>query len=175
MEKTFLMTAFSKDRPGIVADVTEVIYENGCNLEDSTMTNMLDEFAIILLFTGKGDGLLDQLTGACRRLEKEKGITAFIRAVEAQNQQKQAAHFTKTINVEGIDQAGIVFKISRFLADRDINIANLTSQRVNSPESGTAIYFMEIKAQVPAKVSLEHLEKGLSEVGEELNLDITVR
>ena len=41
MEQKFIMTAFSKDRPGIVADVTEVIYENGCNLEDSTMTNML--------------------------------------------------------------------------------------------------------------------------------------
>ena len=40
MQKKFIMTAFSKDRPGIVADVTEVIYENGCNLEDTTMTNM---------------------------------------------------------------------------------------------------------------------------------------
>jgi glycine cleavage system transcriptional repressor len=30
MEKKFVMTAFSKDRPGIVADITEVIYENGC-------------------------------------------------------------------------------------------------------------------------------------------------
>ena len=89
MEKKFIMTAFSKDRPGIVADVTEVIYENGCNLEDTTMTNMLDEFAIILLFTGIGDGLLDQLISGCRRLEREKGITAFIRAVETQDRQKQ--------------------------------------------------------------------------------------
>lgn len=175
MEKKFIMTAFSKDRPGIVADVTEVIYENGCNLEDTTMTNMLDEFAIILLFTGKGDDLLDQLTSGCRRLEREKGITAFIRAVQTQDRHEQAAFFTKTINVEGIDQAGIVFKISRFLADRNINITHLTSRRVNSPESGTAIYFMEIKVQVPEEISLEQLEKGLSRVGEELNLDITVR
>ena len=51
MEEKFIMTAFCKDRPGIVADITETIYENGCNLEDSTMTSMLDEFAIILLFS----------------------------------------------------------------------------------------------------------------------------
>ena len=175
MEKRFIMTAFCKDRPGIVADVTEVIYENGCNLEDSTMTNMLDEFAIILLFTGKGDRLKDQLLSDCRRLEREKGIAAFIREAEAEDTQKQIPHFTKTIHVEGVDQAGIVFKISRFLADENINIENLTSQRVNSPGSGTAIYFMEIKVQVPEKISLEHLEKGLSRVGEELNLEITVR
>jgi hypothetical protein len=34
---------------------------------------------------------------------------------------------------------------------------------------------MEIKVQVPEKISVEHLEKGLSQVGEELNLDISVR
>lgn len=175
MEKKFIMTAFSKDRPGIVADVTEVIYENGCNLEDSTMTSMLDEFAIILLFAGKGDRLEDQLLGDCRRLEREKGITAFIRSVEAEDTEKQLNFTTKTINVEGIDQTGIVFKISRFLANKDINIENLTSRRFTSPESGTALYFMEIKVQIPEKMSLEQLENGLSRVGEELNLDITLR
>lgn len=175
MENKFIMTAFSKDRPGVVADITEVIYENGCNLEDSTMTSMLDEFAIILLFAGKGDSLKDQLLKDCRRLEREKGITAFIRSVEAEDKEKQINFFTNTINVEGIDQAGIVFKVSRFLADNNINIENLTSRRITSPESGTVIYFTEMKIQIPEKISLERLENELSQVSEGLNLDIIVR
>ena len=161
MEKKFIMTAFSKDRPGIVADVTEVLYEHGCNLEDSTMTNMLDEFAIILLFTGKGDGLEEKLSGDCRRLEREKGITAFIRPVEAEDKGTPVNIITKTINVEGIDQTGIVFKISRYLANNNINIESLTTKRTTSPESGTALYFMEIRAQVPEQISIEQLENGL--------------
>ena len=175
MDKKFIMTAFSKDRPGVVADVTEVIYETGCNLEDSTMTNILDEFAIILLFAGQGDGLEAELLKACRRLERDKGITAFIRAVEPKEGEERINFSEKTISVEGLDQTGIVYKISRFLADNNINIENLTSRRFISPESGTAIYFMEIKVQIPEKVSLEHMKTGLSQVGEELNLDITVR
>ena len=175
MEKKFILTAFSKDRPGVVADVTEVIYDSGCNLEDSTMTNILDEFAIIMLFTGKGDDLEDRLSKDCRRLERDKGITAFIRTVEAKDRPEPSNFSVKTISVEGLDQTGIVFKISRFLADQKINIENLTSRRFISPESGTAIYFMEIKIQIPDQVSLEQLQKGLSRVGEELNLDITVR
>jgi glycine cleavage system transcriptional repressor len=95
--------------------------------------------------------------------------------VEVEDKEKQLNFFTKTINVEGIDQTGIVFKISRYLANNNINIENLTSRRSISPESGTALYFMEIKVQVPKKISIENLEKGLSQVGEELNLDITVR
>jgi glycine cleavage system transcriptional repressor len=174
MEKRFIMSAFSKDRPGVVADVTEVIYENGCNLEDSTMTNILDEFALILLFTGKGEDLEEQLARECRRLEREKGITAFIRSVAAEEVEEKKDFLTKTINVEGLDQTGIVFKISRYLADNRINIENLTSRRSISPQSGAALYSMDIKVQVPENISSEQLEKGLSLVGEELNLDISI-
>jgi glycine cleavage system transcriptional repressor len=174
MDKKYIMTAFSKDRPGIVADLTEVIYENGGNLEDSTMTSMLDEFVIILLFTGKEEILEKQLSTDCRRLEKEKGITAFVRTVETAARQTDEKFNKKTINVEGVDQAGIVYKISRFLSDSDINIENLTSQRIISPESGTAIYTMEMKVQVPEKISIAQLEEGLSKVGEALNLNIFI-
>ena len=174
MEKKFVMTAFCKDRPGIVADITEIIYQAGCNLEDSTMTSMLDEFAIILLFSGKGDKLEEQLLKDCRRLEREKGITAFLRSVEIKEKASRGKIYTKTINVDGMDQSGIVYKVSRFLADDNINIESLTSRRFISPETGTAIYSMEIKVQIPEEISLAQLEEGLSAVGEELNVDIVI-
>jgi glycine cleavage system transcriptional repressor len=174
MEKKFVMTAFCKDRPGIVADITEIIFQAGCNLEDSTMTSILDEFAIILLFSGKGDNLEEQLLKDCRRLEREKGITAFLRSVEVKDKKSQKSIYTKTINVDGVDQSGIVYKVSRFLADDDINIESLTSKRLISPETGTAIYAMDIKVQIPEEISLEQLEKGLSRVGEELNVEIVI-
>lgn len=175
MEKKFILTAFSKDRPGIVADISEVIYENGCNLEDSTMTGMLDEFAIILLFAGKGNHLEDRLLKDCRRLEREKGITAFIRPVEAAESGKEKTLDTRTITVEGVDQTGIVYKISRFLANAGINIEKLSSSKHLSPEAGTPHYFMEIQVRLPESVSVEDLENGLSGVGEELNLEISAR
>jgi glycine cleavage system transcriptional repressor len=174
MEKKFVMTAFCKDRPGIVADITEIIFQAGCNLEDSTMTSILDEFAIILLFSGKGDNLEEQLLKDCRRLEREKGITAFLRPVEVKDKKSQKRIYRKTINVDGVDQSGIVYKVSRFLADDDINIESLTSKRLISPETGTAIYAMDIKVQIPEEISLEQLEKGLSRVGEELNVEIVI-
>ena len=174
MKKKFIMTAFCKDRPGIVADITETIYENGCNLEDSTMTSMLDEFAIILLFSCKAESIEEQLLKDCRRLERDKGITAFLRPTEVKEKKTQEKSYAKVINVDGVDQSGIVYKVSRFLADININIENLTSRRLISPETGTAIYSMEIKVQVPAEISANQLDKGLSRVGEELNVEILI-
>ena len=84
MSKKFLLTAFSKDRPGIVADLSQVIYENGYNLEESSMTYLAGEFAILLLLStsGQNDGdVQEKLSSECRRLEREKGIT-FISIME---------------------------------------------------------------------------------------------
>ena len=107
MEKNFIMTAFGKDRPGIAADITGVIYESGCNLKDSVMTRLADEFTLILLFSGQGDTLETDLTRECRRLEIEKGLSAFIRPVTSPEWAPPAGQ-RRMIQVEGLDQAGIV-------------------------------------------------------------------
>ena len=40
MTHRWIVTALGKDRPGIVAGVTKVLYQLGCNLEDSAMTRL---------------------------------------------------------------------------------------------------------------------------------------
>ncbi len=178
MSKKFLLTAFCKDRPGIVAEISEVIYANGCNLEDSAMTNLAGEFAILLLFaspaTADQDALQEKLSAQCHRLEREKGITAFIRPVSAEAPQPKTDIPTRTIYVHGEDQAGIVFKISRYLADNQINIRTLNSEVKLSPESGTAFYSMTLTVEIPPQTSVDSLEDGLSQIGEQLNVDVTV-
>jgi glycine cleavage system transcriptional repressor len=173
MEKQFIMTAFGKDRPGFVADISQVIYENGCNLEDSTMTGVSDEFALILLFSGREEGgLEDQLSNDCRRLEREKGISAFIRPVSSETAEPKEVFSSHTLHVDGLDQAGIVYKVSRYLADNHINIANLTSKVDSSPESGAAIYSMEIEVEISQGAPLDNIEQGLAQIADELNVDI---
>jgi glycine cleavage system transcriptional repressor len=178
MAKKYILTAFSEDRPGIVASISQLIYENDCSLEDSAMTNLSGEFAIMLLFTpmtnGSGDDLEEKLSAGCRRLEREKGITAFIRPVTLEEQAPKADILKKTVHVEGLDQAGIVYKVSRFLADNQVNIIHLNSEKRSSPQSGAAIYAMTILVEVPITLSLQDLENGLNRIGEELNVDVTI-
>lgn len=178
MSKKFLLTAFCKDRPGVVAAISQVVYENGCNLEDSAMTSLADEFAMILLVAPLSGNnfqeLEDRLVQECRRLEREQGITAFIRSVEPGTERPAGDLGLKKITVEGLDQAGIVYKVSRFMADQNINIATLNTQMVPSPESGAALYHMELTVQIPNNLNLDDVETGLATIGDELNVDITI-
>jgi glycine cleavage system transcriptional repressor len=73
-----------------------------------------------------------------------------------------------------MDQAGIVFKISRFLSENSLNIVDLKSTVKITPESGTALYLMDIHIQGPGSSSKKALEEGLNIVAEELNVEITI-
>ena len=178
MSKKFLLTAFSKDRPGIVADISQVIFENGYNMEDSSMTYLAGEFAILLLLSAPSSAdekeVMEKLSIECRRLEREKDITAYIRPVAAETAELPPDVAIKTISVEGLDQAGIVYKVSKFLADSNINIRTLSSEVKLSPQSGALLYEMMIKVEVPANYALHELEDGLGRIGDQLKVDVTL-
>jgi glycine cleavage system transcriptional repressor len=168
------MTAFGKDRPGIVADVTQVLYENGCNLEDSSMSMLSDEFTINLLFSSGNERIASILEKECAELEQQKCISAFIRPIQSVQLGDKKKLPLCTIHVEGLDQAGIVYKISRYLADHQLNIVDLKSTVKETPESGTALYLMDIHIQLPGSTSINSIEDDLNDVAEEVNVDITV-
>jgi len=178
MSKKFLLTAFSKDRPGIVADISQVIFENGYNMEDSSMTYLAGEFAILLLLSAPSSAdekeVVEKLSIECRRLEREKDITAYIRPLQAEAAEPPSDVVVKTISVEGLDQAGIVYKVSRFLADSNINIRTLSSEVKLSPQSGALLYDMTIKVEIPVDCSLHELEDGLGRIGDQLKVDVTL-
>lgn len=174
MTQRFIMTAFGKDRPGIAADVTEILFENGCKLEDTSMTLLAGEFTLILLFTAGSAEVADPLSKACRRLELEKNISAFLRPLEPREAKSENGFFTRSLHVEGLDHSGIVYKISRFLSIKGVNIVDLRSSVKPSPESGTAMYVMDIRVQIPEGTAMASLEEGLFGVADELNVDITL-
>lgn len=174
MDNRFIMTAFGKDRTGIVADVTRLLFENGCNLEETTMTQLADEFTLILLFSSQRADIEEVLERDCRRLERDKEISAFIRPLKSRQKATHKAVAACVVHVEGIDQAGIVYKVSQFLADNGLNIVDLKSTVTASPGSGTALYVMDIDIQVPEGTQLRQIEDKLSDVADELNVDISV-
>lgn len=175
MEHKYIMTAFGKDRPGIVAEIAEIIYENKCNLEDSNMGRLADEFSLILLLSGSADNLYDRLSMDCKRLEREKDIYVFIRPLDYQYPDKTENNHASIIEVEGIDQTGIVYKVAKLLADKGINIETLSSKKKFSPNTGTAMYFMEITAKLPDTVSAGALNTEFENLANELNIDIRMK
>jgi glycine cleavage system transcriptional repressor len=94
--------------------------------------------------------------------------------VSSETAERATPFSTHTLKVEGLDQAGIVCKVSRYLADNEVNIANLESSISSAPESGTAIYSMDLQIQVPEGTSLDAFNDGLDQIAADLNVEITI-
>ena len=176
MKRWFALSAIGGDRPGIVADLAEMIYECDCNLEDSSMTVLGGEFAVLLLLSGTQPGIDDQLRSACKRVEWEKRLTVFFRPLDGEPVPYGAGQVLAPYRFHalGIDKAGIVARVCRCFANHGINITQLQSGSRPEPQSGTPLYTMRIRLDVPAVVDVGALRRELDEIAGELRIDATL-
>jgi glycine cleavage system transcriptional repressor len=175
MRHWFALSAIGRDRPGIVADLAELIFECDCNLEDSSMTILGSEFAVLLLLSGEGVDVEHRLSTACKRLEWEKRLTVFFRPLDGEPPPLgQAGTAAMECVVTGVDKAGIVARISRVLADDGINVTALHTQTRPEPESGTPMFTMRIEMAVPARVDRRALRERLERAAGDLCVDVAL-
>ena len=175
MRSWFILSAVGRDRPGIVADLAQLVFDCEANLEDSRMTILGNEFAAILLCSGSAEDLGERLGAGARRLEWENRLTVFLRPLEGEPRPAVPAPGTRLFEIEaqGEDRAGIVARVCRALADRRVNIADLRSATVPSP-SGASLYRLTVSAEVPDSLDPAELRKELDEVGAQLGLEVTL-
>lgn len=175
MKYWFALSAIGRDRPGIVADLAELIYDCDCNLEDSSMTVLGSEFAVLLLLSSASSDAERLLASACKRLEWEKRLTVFFRPLDAEPVPFAARVRARryALQASGVDRAGIVAKIARCLSDHEVNIAEMSTQSRPEPESGTPIYTLRIQLDVPSHVDTAALARRLQGVAEDLQVDLT--
>jgi len=176
MKRWFALSAIGRDRPGIVADLAELIYECDCNLEDSSMTILGSEFAVLLLLTGEGEDVEQRLSSACKRVEWEKRLTVFFRPLEGEPLSYGISHHARQFELQavGVDKAGIVARVARCLANRQINITHMSTASRPEPGTGTPIYNMKIRMDVPGHVDHSALRHELDTVAQSLHIDITL-
>jgi len=175
VRRWFALSAIGRDRPGIVADLAELIYECDCNLEDSSMTLLGSEFAVLLLLSSEDPDVERRLAAGCKRLEWEKRLTVFFRPLEA-DATREAARRPVALQcvVTGVDKAGIVARVARTLADHGVNITALRTETRPEPESGTPLFTMRIDMAAPREVDLRVLRERLDRVASELHVELSL-
>jgi glycine cleavage system transcriptional repressor len=177
MKTYFILSAIGKDRPGIVADVSEVIYECGGNIEDSSMSLLRNSFALLLLFSTEREEVNQKLSAGLKRLEWEKKLTVFFSPIPFEEAHPKAKEPTDRfeITTSGIDHAGIVYKVCRLLANRGVNIADMKTHRILSAESGTPLFEMDIHVDVPQSIPEQGLREELHRLANELVIDLVLK
>jgi glycine cleavage system transcriptional repressor len=169
----FALTIIGRDRPGIVSQVTEILYRLGCNIADSSCSILGGQFAMILIISHPDRTDRESFGDAFAPLE-ESGLSVFLRTLKpgGEKHPKMEGEICM-ISVYGSDKPGIVYRVTRELGERRVNITDLNTKLVGSEER--PVYVMMIEAVLPPGVSEEEIAGIMNGLKEELQVDISVR
>ena len=106
MSEYLVISAIGKDKPGIVNEISAVILNNQCNIDDSRMTVLGGEFALILLVSGNWNAInkLEELIPA---LALQSGMTIICKRTEPRDIKQDRIPYL--VEVISIDHPGIVY------------------------------------------------------------------
>jgi glycine cleavage system transcriptional repressor len=167
----FAVTAVGRDRPGIVAAISGVLFELGGNVEDSRMSILRGHFAVMLIVELGDEAARDRLESELEGVRDQLGLEAIsVSEVETLSGIPDSGP-SHVLTVYGSDRPGIVHRITSLLAERDVNVTDLSTQVAGGAEP---IYVMMIEIAI-GDVAEEELREALEGAAAELEVDVSLR
>jgi len=171
----FALSVVGKDRPGIVAEVSRVLFELGCNIEDSTCTILSGQFAMILVIAHPRFSSAAEVDPFFDTVRDGMGLTVSLHALKDEeiSREKEFHGRPHVISVYGADRPGIVYSVARELARLNVNVTDLNTQVVGAKDR--PVYMMVLEVDIPEGVEMKDLEREFDKIRKDLSVSITVR
>ena len=169
----FALTIVGRDRPGIVSQVTEILFKQGCNLADSSCSILGGQFAMILILGHPEYTSLESFGDAFKPLE-DADLTVALRVIKPGGEiRPEIEGDLCMISVYGADKPGIVYHVANVLGEKKVNITDLNTKLVGTEER--PVYVMVLEATFPEGVGEDDVDGWLAPIRDELQVDISVR
>jgi len=166
----FALTIIGRDRPGIVAQVTEILFRLGFNIADSSCSIL---GGMILIISNPNITSKDQFEEDFRHLE-ETNLSVFIRTMKPGGEISPDLEGEQCmISVYGADKPGIVYQVAKVLGEHQINITDLNTKLIGTTEK--PVYVMMIEAILPPDIEIDAVENWMTALKKQLQVDISVR
>ena len=169
-----IISVLGPDRPGIIAAVARILFDNGCNIENVSQTILQNEFSGIFIVTvpqEPGTGKLgDRLRHGLAPLRQHVFVKPLSDEAPAFD---GGASEPFVITTRGPDQKGLVARITEVIARHGVNVTNLQAVFKGGDDPGDNIMIYEV--DVPPETDTEKLQQDLRARAEELGLTISIQ
>lgn len=158
-----VLSAIGPDRPGLVKDIAGHIRKLGGNIEDTRMSKLGGEFAVLVLVTGES-GPLAALKDSFPQMESAWGVSCFVKDTAAGPPDVSGAAYS--FRASGLDHPGIVEAVTDVLAKRKANVTSFSSWIENAPLTGTPVFHLDAEVHLPVGTEASDLRASLTETCE---------
>jgi glycine cleavage system transcriptional repressor len=170
-----IISVLGPDRPGIIAAVSGVLFENDCNIENVSQTILQAEFAGIFIATIPAAIPMERLYEALQQKMLPLHLSVFVKPLDTDRVIPDVPTDTEpfVITTIGPDRKGLVAQITAILAGYRVNVTNLQAvfKGGQNPTDNVMIYEVDI----PMDIDRKKLYQDLRSKAEDLQLDITIQ
>jgi len=156
----YVLSVFGKDQCGIVARISQSLFELEANMCETSMCRLGDYFTILAFVDYAGD--LDEINRTLSNICDSMQLRYHFDALGGH--QHQHSRPDLLIHFHGDDRRGLISKISAALSRANINILDLQSDVTGS--AAKPQFLMTIEADASAgNASIEQLKQQLKQDG----------
>jgi glycine cleavage system transcriptional repressor len=172
--KKMIISVLGQDRPGIIAAVTRILFEQDCNIENVSQTILQNEFSGIFIASVPKTMSEADLHRCLDNGLAPMGLRVFEKRVsEAPPAQSAVAGEAFVITTRGPDRKGLVAIITEIMAAYRVNVTNLQAvfKGGDDPDANIMIYEVDI----PGDIDHQALRRDLRQKAQALSLDISIQ
>ncbi len=165
-DKIMVISVMDRDRPGIVAEVTEGISTLGGNLADLRESVLCGYFTMILIASFPDGVSAEQVEEALAKGTSSKVSVSCAKDSPMEPKHPEHAYILSAV---GQDRVGLVAQVSRFCCDCGVNILDLASH-VEGDQ-----YTMMLQIDLSGIGSLHDFQTTLSDFGKTTGLNLVLQ
>ncbi len=171
MSSYLVVSALGENQKGLVNELSSLASSSGCNIVDSRMTLLGNEFAVIMLLKGEWNALAKMehhLPAVASRL----GLTTMIQRTTTASIEEDRLPYQ--VQVIARDNPGIIKDIARFFNDHDIDIVDLQSDSYPAPQTGAPMVILNLLINIHSSTKIAIIKEDFMAFCDQLNLEMTM-
>lgn len=129
MQRQMIISVLSEDRPGIIAEITGAIFELKGDLADLSQSILCGYLTMTLIATFDNGITTDGVHSKLAAIKSKNNYEIIVKSMDIPLQQNgiELPEKTYILTVQGKNKSGMVYSISSFCYQRDINILDLST------------------------------------------------
>ena len=177
--KLVSISAIGLDSPGLVSKITTKIFELGGNIIDVEEYCRRDLFSIFLIVDfSAATNSIDEITATLKAIEDETGLKVSI----GTHGEEEISHIDEknlhVVTILGVDQPGIIAKVSTFFHRYNINIQNckmIARGKFFSMEMIVDTNKMVVETRLSRKEAIENMKDELKNLCTRINQSVVIQ
>ncbi|GAD78301.1 glycine cleavage system protein R [Vibrio ezurae] len=169
MAQHLIITAVGTDRPGIGNKIIHLISDLGCNIIDSRIALLGNDFTLIMLISGTASQVT-RVEHSLPQLGAEHDLLTMVKRTSTHTELAQ--QFTIEAHIQADDKIGLTEQVTYFFASKEIGINALSAKTLNVEQHDK--FQIALSASISGEYNLMQLQEEFASFCESLNVQGTL-